>query len=190
MELAAAELEASAGLEITVNDPFLVRRGARLGDAVRPLPWVGATLAAGLYPNLQERDYTETTRGLVEQNQVMPDLSRIVGQYTLLAEITPVRTRSAPIGGALRLGVGAALLQTVDDYAILQREDEHRPDERQLHPGFAWSLAADALRGPLGLRLRCSQTWYREQVVGVRERRNPLFVGADVVVTKRPAGTP
>lgn len=193
MDPAAVELEAYAGLEVTVNDPFLVRRGLRAGVAARPVPWGGATLSAAAYPDLGALDYTATTRVMIAENEVAPDLSRIVGQYTLLGELTPIRTDSAPIAGALRFGVGAALVDTVDDLEVLPSAMDTDPrDERQLHLGFAWSMAADALRGPVGLRLRCAQTWYVEQVIGSNEQKRPLWLGADVIFVPlgdRTAGT-
>ena len=179
------EIEVFAGLETTVNDPLLVRRGAHLGGAVRPLPWAGVVATVGAYPSLGTTDWTPLTRVLVEQNQIVPDLSRLVSQGAVFAELTPIRTRSEPVSAALHLGLGAGYAYTVDDLEMVQLEGSPIAErhERELHPTVAWSVSADALRGPVGLRLRYSETRYTENVAGDEQRRWPIWLGVDVVVS-------
>src|SRR5262245_5589158 len=110
------EVALQLGLETTVNDSVLVRRGARLGVLVRPVPWAGLGRWASGYPHLGRLDWTATTRQLIDKNlDVAPNLSRVVARADLGFECSPLRTSQDGVGTALRLLATAGASYTVDD---------------------------------------------------------------------------
>ena len=139
-------VEVAAGLETTVTDPFVVRRGARLEGVIRPVRWIGAGVSGAAYPALGTFDWTAATQVLVETNQVAPDLSRILGQGLAFTEITPLSGSDDRFGWAFRLTIGGGAVATLDDLEMISAtgDPEHERNRSEVHPAWAYGLSAES----------------------------------------------
>jgi hypothetical protein len=178
---AETELALQLGLETTVSDPVLVRRGARLGGIVRPERWWGVGVWVGAYPAMGRLDWTVTTRELVDQDRdVAPNLSRVLARGDVGAELTPLRASTERATTALRLLVALGASYTVDDLSFVAAQDEPA-QAGEWSPTMSWGGAVETWHGPLGLQVRCSQTMHHELTWDGRPQwKTPLWVGLDV----------
>lgn len=176
------ETELAVGLESTINDPFVVRRGARGSFTLRPVRWLGATALVGGYPNLGSADLTGATRALIDLNLARPDVSRVMGLGTVAAELTPL-SMQGEVGWALRLRVGGGAVYTVDDLELTGHAGT--PAElfrKELHPQWSWDVASEATLERYGLRVHLGQVRYTEVVDAFDERKALLWLGVDATM--------
>jgi hypothetical protein len=176
-------LEGFAGLDTTMNDPFLVRRGARIGGAWRPLPALGFSAAVAAYPNLGQTDLRGAARTLMDQNELVPSISRVMQTGMLGVEATPIRTVFERTETALRFGLGGGGVRTVDDLALsnIENAPEANADRDEILPAWTWSISAETLRAGHGIRVRAAQIRYVEHFDGDAFHRNPVWLGAEWV---------
>ncbi|MCB9689492.1 MAG: hypothetical protein H6738_22285 [Alphaproteobacteria bacterium] len=178
----AIETELAVGLESTINDPFVVRRGGRASFTVRPIRWVGVGAIVGGYPDLGAGDLTGATRALIQLNLVTPDVSRVIGLGTVVGEVTPL-SMQGEVGWALHLRVGGGTVYTVDDLELTGNDSSAAlAFQKQFHPQWSWELAADATLDRWGLRVHFGQLRYTERVAENDERKAPLWMGVDGTV--------
>ncbi|MCA9494478.1 MAG: hypothetical protein KC621_31340 [Myxococcales bacterium] len=178
----AIETELAVGLESTINDPFVVRRGARGSFTVRPLRWLGATAIVGGYPNLGSADLTGATRALIDLNLVTPDVSRVIGLATVAGEVTPLSLQG-DVGWALRLRVGGGAVYTVDDLELTGHQTPAGVAfEKEFHPQWSWEVATEATLDRWGVRVHFGQLSYVEVVEAIDENKAPLWLGVDGTV--------
>jgi hypothetical protein len=183
MDGADTELVVQLGLESTVTDAVLVRRGARLGGLLRPGPWWGVGAWVGGYPPLGRLDWTATTRDLLDHNPgVAPNMSRVLARGDVGAELSPLRASTERASTALRLQLALGASYTVDDLSYVSEQEE--PEQvGEWSPTMSWGASVDTWRGPLGLQIRCTQTLHRElSWAGEARWKRPLWVGLDVSV--------
>ena len=176
------ELVLGLGAEVTANDPFLVRRGALLTAELRPIPALGIGLSGAYYPDLGQADWTALTRRLVFENEVTPDLSRMMAREQLQVAAYPVRGRSDRGGSALGAFVAVGLTQTADDLAVITDAERGADWVRETHPYVGGGLTAEVNRGWLGLRGRLELLRYREGFADYQSVRNTLWFGVDALV--------
>ncbi len=181
----AGQLGLSAGIERTANDPFVIRRGPRLGASWSPRPTVRFGLSGAWYPNLGEADLQPVTRQFVEELRVAPDISRMMAharaELWVLPFVHPIGRFQAATGAYA--GFGA--MYTEDDLEILIPNDdpEALATRDQLHPSTTWGLCSelggDRVRG----RLRIERTTYIETISSVwLEMKGNMIVALEVTV--------
>lgn len=176
-------LDLSLGYEAVANDPFLRRRGVRVGALFAPIRWVGLDVSAGYAPDLGEADWTGGTEALLALG-IQPDLSRVVGQANANLAVFPLSASSGALSTRAGLVAGGGVVYTVDDLDMLYAvgDPEAEATARQLHPAWTLGLTADAAWEHTGFRLRAERRSYTETVLSdVDERKNPLWLGADVL---------
>lgn len=181
-----AGLFVEAGAEAVMNDPFHQVAGLQVGAGVAWLPWLRTGVAGGVYPDLGSTSYKPVTRQIIEQNNVVPDLSPILARGLLRATVLPVRVESDGLTGTVGAEIGVGAVFTRDDLELLDKEDD--PDalavERQWHAATSFGAVGE-LRGRVhGLTLRVERTSYVETVEDVDEHKRPIWV--NVMWTWRP----
>src|SRR5689334_2490646 len=93
--LAAPGIVLGAGLETPLNDPYMVRRGIRLGGAVAPWPWLEVGILGAVHP--------------VSTDDLIALRRRDLGDgFSVMAATSPIRARAALTLDlpALRIDVG------------------------------------------------------------------------------------
>ncbi len=180
----ATQLFTLVGLELVANDPFVKRRGVTVSVEVRPKPWFAISAMGGGYPNLGSADYSPLAKEIIFENQVAPDISRIVSRERLAAHWFPVNTELGALHTNVGLFVGGGAMQTRDDLVVLQVENDpaYFDAERQSHPSFSWGVTAEARKNRVGLRVRFEEARYQEVVKKAREKKVPVWFGADLVI--------
>ena len=149
----ASPLQASLGLETTIHDAFVVRRGARLGAGIETSPGITLTATGAIYPILGDLDETSLQRTLVDDFGITADLSRIAGHAGVGLRLGLLHhVASDGTHGGLDLEAGLGGVYTVDE---LFDEDTValQVTRRQVHPSLDWVLAAEVGRAAIGLRL-------------------------------------
>lgn len=183
------EIAVLVGLESTIGEVALIRRGGRVSALGRGLhwPWLGGGLWVAGYPALGEADWTPATRELGARG-ALPDLSRVVARGEGMLEVTPLRASNGWAATALRLTLGLGVLYSVDDPLPLPADQQG--DLRELSPAWSWGVAVDTwrLHGPLrgmGVQLRCGQSIHREIYGEDRYWRDPVWIGVDLGLSRR-----
>lgn len=173
---------ATIGADLGVNDPYVVRRGARAAAELAPVDWFRVGASAAWYPNLDQADYTQATRDLLELN-VAPDISRITAAGQLYGVVMPLHVTYRSVRTSIGAEAGVALVSTTDDLALIRAEDD--PDfvatEHERHPAAVLGVRGEAVIGSTVLQVRVTRTSYRELVGGeTREDKTPIFIGIDL----------
>ncbi len=173
-----------AGADWVVNDPFIKRRGLHVGLEYAPVPVFSAGILLAGYPDLGQADWKPLTTQLVEENQVSPDLSRVMARGELVARFTPIRREGEHIATNVGLHVGFGAVRTKDDLTAMQAENDPvaLSTQIELHPTLLYGLTAE-LRTDyvVGLRVRAEHLLYVETVNGTTlERKNNRFFGLEL----------
>jgi hypothetical protein len=174
MEPTEAPFEVFAGLETSMNDPFVVTRGLRAGLGYTPLPLLGVAVTAAWSPDLGRRSLTERARNSIEENALTPNVSKILGSGTLSYQVTPIRV-PGDVSSALHLGAGVAALYTVDDFSFT---GSGARDSRDLNLGWTANVDAEVLYRDLGVRIGLSHVRYTERFQDQDDPRALWLVGA------------
>ena len=85
----AGQVGLTGGMEFTGNDPFVTRRGHRIGVEYAPRPQVRFGLSGAWYPDLGEGNWTPLTSQLVTENHIAPDISLMTGQVRGTLRVVP-----------------------------------------------------------------------------------------------------
>ena len=162
----AGQVGLTGGMEFTGNDPFVTRRGHRIGVEYAPRPQVRFGLSGAWYPDLGEGNWTPLTSQLVTENHIAPDISLMPGQVRGTPRVVPF----IPPTGILEAHTGAygalGAVHTEDDLEALQQVDDPwaQATASQNHPTATWGvfseIGGDTVRG----RLRFERTTYIEAV--------------------------
>jgi outer membrane beta-barrel protein len=133
--------EAAPTLGFVTNDPFINRYlfGASVGHHVTEI--FAVELQGGFSPDLGTTDWKPITHQLVENNQVSPDISKIVLYGHANFQFSPIYGKVAVMGRSLVNfdvygGFGAGFVQTHDDLEALQATQDERAlaTAVQFHP--------------------------------------------------------
>lgn len=171
LALAGPVVSVAAGVEATVNNPYVRRAGPTLSVAWLAAPRVELGLRGVWFPRMGsggpcEPDATEFTCGISEAG-MSPGVAYLTGSLSLELRIAPVVAESGPWQTALGVAAGGGLVTTEDDLELLQAEGEpsdgpaHRT-ANQAHPATSIALIAELLRGRWTLRLRFGALEYIE----------------------------
>jgi len=185
--LASAQIQVAtlAGIELVANDPFVSRRGPTLAVEIRPVPYLGFSVMGGVYPNFGQLDWTPLMTEILEENQIAPDISRIMSRQRAAAHWFPVNTELGELVSSVGLFVGGGLMHTRDDLEVLHEEETRRfvDSEKQAHGSFSWGLTAEVRRKSIGMRVRFEESRYQELVGRNKtEKKVPVWFGADLVI--------
>jgi hypothetical protein len=179
-----ADLRFSASVEQEVADPFIARRGGRVGAEALMMGWVGGGVAVGGYPDLGEGDYTLLTESLAEEG-ILPSASRLLAQGAAYALVEPVRGRFGKLESSLGLVAGVSAVYTVDDLEAIGEvgEPEYMATEREVHPAALLGLRGEIAGESIGVRARVERLAYSESFGSeTMQRRTGVWVGLDLVV--------
>ena len=173
---------ATIGADLGVNDPYVVRRGARAAAAHAPGPVVRRRAAAAGFPHQVPAADPPAPRARRELN-VAPDISRITAAGQLYGVVMPLHVTYRSVRTSIGAEAGVALVSTTDDLALIRAEDD--PDfvatEHERHPAAVLGVRGEAVIGSTVLQVRVTRTSYRELVGGeTREDKTPIFIGIDL----------
>ena len=126
-----------------MNNPFLRRYDARLQLGIAPSPHVGVEVGVDWFPVLGD-DTTHLTKGIVETGTTQ-GFTRELGAATFTGTFVPIWGRARIFGRPRPAGVvfriGGGLIQTQDDLAAPQAEDDPELQATQVHPVIDTGLA-------------------------------------------------
>ena len=103
------------GVEQSVNDPFSVQRGARLGLGWRARPWLEARAEASWLPHLGEAGHSLLAQQLSSELQIYPDISVLRSRVQLCADAVAWRSGQEAVTGEVALRAGLGVVRTYDD---------------------------------------------------------------------------
>jgi hypothetical protein len=181
----AGQLGVSAGAERTANDPFVIRRGARVGVSWAPTPTVRFGLSGAWFPNLGEADLQPTTRQFVEELHLAPDISRMMAQARaelwVLPFVHPIGRLRAATGAYT--GFGGVYTQEDLEWFIPLDDPEQIATRDQLHPTTTWGLCSELGNDRVRGRLRIERTTYIETVSSIwLQMKGNLIVALELSV--------
>lgn len=165
--LAAPALSVSAGLETTINDPYLSRQGLRAGVGAAPWPWLEVGLMGAVHPLATERSSSLRTTEVLGALGVTPGVSPVRARAALTLDLPVLRTEVGTSAVSLGPAIQAGAIYSVDDADALgvHTDDEaYSATARQWHLAPGYGLVAEASGAQLGLRLRLERTPYVEEV--------------------------
>jgi hypothetical protein len=181
-----ATIGVHVGPETTLNDPFLVRRGFRLGVELQPIRLLGVEWSAAGYPSLGQADWAYITKQLVNENQVTPDLSPITWRTQASLTLVPIHQWLSPtVQSSLRISAGGGIVHTEDDLDATQDSSQiAQAVQQQNHAQFVAGIAADVRWRHYGLRWHLDMEQYTETIgtAQVQESKRPLWTGVDFIV--------
>jgi len=180
-------IEAGGGGGGVLDDPFLARGYATWRVAVHLHDTVAVDLRWLVSPDLGDRDRTPIVNELMVRNEVVPDLSRILGGFTPGVLLTPPLHAEDDLVAAFDLSffVGGGMLQTRDDPDLVQGGDEQY--RLQVHPVFRWGMTVRVkLLDTLALAAHPTFLHYPEQVSRAEglheERKKPFLLSVEISV--------
>jgi outer membrane beta-barrel protein len=123
------------------NDPFVNRYLIGAGITYNPTEILGVEVSGTFSPDLGTGDYKPVTKQLVQDNQVSPDISRIMWFANVNLVFSPIYGKVAVGGKSIVnydiFGVfGTGITQTRDDLDALQRPNDPvaQATATQIHP--------------------------------------------------------
>ncbi len=173
----------TGGYEQVINDPFLVARGARAGVGYTVLPWLEAEVGAAVHPQWDRVGWTRTTRQLVDDYEVSPDLSPIQGRAHVLALAWPLSVERGALTSRLGALAGVGAVRTVDDLEAIDAVNDVQAEAtwKQWHPATSWGLAGEIGGEATRLRVRLERSPYVETIRSTTdEHRRVWWVGSEV----------
>ena len=172
-------LTALGTVEFAVSDPFIERRGLRIGAEWAIVPLVSVDLSAGAYPNLGQADHTALIRTLINDLEVVPTVSRTLWRTEFGARLVPLRTPTTALG----ISLGAGLVHTQDDALGNPTDDAFDLFQNQTLP--TWRAGVDAEWKPqsFGLRISIARVAWRERIGNSVSNRGDLWVSASFLWT-------
>lgn len=130
---------------IITNDPFIRRIlfGGNLGYHLTEV--FELELQGSFAPNFGEGDWKSITQQIIDANQVSPEISRMMWHTTLNLNFSPFYGKVATLGRNSIIfdiygTLGAGVVGTEDDIALIQKEDDDRAKATavQVHPGISF----------------------------------------------------
>ena len=182
---ALAGVGVSAGVSHITNDPFQRVVGLEGSAIASPGALFDVELRVALHPLTGTLARTPLANHLVEELQIAPDLSLPRLRAELSGAFMPLHMEQGRWSARGGLFAGAGVIRTVDDLEFFQAEDdpEYVATEIELHPTWLFGLTVEALRGPVGVRVRSQQVRYTETIGSeVQEEKHPTLVAVDLIV--------
>lgn len=188
--------EAMPFVGLVTNDPFVRRIIFGGGIGYHFTEVFGVELQGGFSPDLNRGDWKPVTTQLVDENQVAPEISRMVGHAIANLHFSPLYGKVATVGNtAINFDIygmaGTGIVYTVDDLDVVQLVGEPLAEAtaRQIHPAI--SLGAGlriAFNRTFALRFEGRNISYVEALDGSRlELKNNLTfqLGASIFFGRR-----
>ncbi len=179
-----------AGFDLSTNDPFVSRAGARVDVHVAVGPLVEFTAQGVFYPVLGEGgcddpDWTALSCQLIEENSVSPDISRLTGRGTALLTLWPLRGGDGDWSTGVGFSAGWGVVTTTDDLVALQAEGvpEAEATAEELHTGPAAGMVGEVRNERVGFRLGLTHLAWVETVKSTTmENKSLVLLAAGVDV--------
>ena len=178
----------SLGFESTLNDPFVVRTGPRLGASLALSPIIEAGGSFAYYPVLgtggcADPQWTTLACHLLEKVSVSPDISKMIVAADIELRILPFQAQLGDWRTSVGLAAGPGLVTTEDDLVAQQAEDD--PDaiaaQNELHPTVVGGILGEVRHRHFGPRIRLSSLAYIETIGGdTLEMKNNLLGRTEV----------
>ncbi|GDX82947.1 hypothetical protein LBMAG42_47580 [Deltaproteobacteria bacterium] len=163
----------SLGFESTVNDPFVVRTGPRLGATLSLSPIIEAGASLAYYPVLgqggcSDPQWTALSCQLLERNSVSPDISKMTAAVDLELRILPFQAHLGLWRTAVGLAAGPGMVTTEDDLVAAQAMDDAAAiaNQTELHPTVVGGIVGEVRHRHFGVRIRLSSLAYIENIGG------------------------
>jgi hypothetical protein len=180
-----AEVVNSAGAELTINDPFTLTYGMRLGAEVEVLPWIAVGVLGGMYPSLGDANLTPLTNQLYSQLQVSPDTTTLRWRAVAEARLTPLSVTAHGWTRRVSAHVGLGVIHTIDDDNVYGDDPQFLSTQEQTHPMTSMGLSGELQRQRLGVRLRIERSAYVEEIMGTTDYdRRHGWVGVEMTVRR------
>lgn len=183
LKMGRAEVAPHAGA--VTNDPFLHRRFLGASAAYHVTEVFAVEVQADFAPDLGEADWKPVTRQLISENNVAPDLSRMIGIGSVSFAFAPIygklAVRDSIIGFDLFGTAGAGIAATQDDLGFLEG-DLYSTTANQVHPttNFGGGLRV-VLGDDVALRFDARSIVYIETVGGTTlEMKNNFALAGGV----------
>lgn len=180
-----AQVGVAVGLSHVTNDPFQRVVGVEGSAFWSPSPLFDVELRAALHPLRGEPSYSPLASQLIEEVQVAPDLSVPRLRVEAAGAFMPLRLDQGLWSARGGLFVGAGLVSTRDDLEVLSAmgDDAFEGTQNEVHPTGLYGLDVEAMRGPLGCRVRTQRLFYVETVGGdTLESKRPTLVAVDLLL--------
>jgi len=197
--LKLGRFEVGPHLGFVSNDPFINRYifGANAGYHFTEV--LSAELAASFSPDFGEGDWKPITRQIIENNNVSPDISKIIWAINVTTQFSPIYGKLAVLGGRIIIfdmyGIfGMGLTGTQDDLTAIQcdgREGEPCTiTASQVHPtttvggGFRVAFSRD-----FAVRIEARTLSFIETLNGTSlEMKNNFIIQASATFFLSPGG--
>jgi outer membrane beta-barrel protein len=137
--------EASPHVGFVTNDPFIRRTLFGVNLAYNPTEVFAIEVNGTLSPDFGDADKKAITQQITENNQVTPDISKILWYSTMAFQFSPIYGKIAVRDRAIInfdiFGLfGAGVVGTRDDLEVLQKQDDPlaQETEKQIHPALTF----------------------------------------------------
>lgn len=176
----------SAGMETSVDDPFLATAGPRVSLEYNFSREVVLGLSAALYPDLGQTNWRRHTRFLIEELNVSPDISAARSRLGPYLQVAPVRSElPGGLTSSVLLVGGLGLVHTIDDLEALQTDESDSQavtTMSQNHLEGLIGIGAAVGSQKVSVRGRVTNHSYLEVVNSdTLEKRSQVLLGLEVL---------
>ena len=142
-------VEIGFGAGGVTNDPFLERLLITARVAIHAHELFAIDLRFFVSPNLGESDLKETTFKMMQQKEVVPDISRLIFVFTPGVLFTPLHVEAGRLAAFdLSFFFGGGMLLTHDDEDLIAMTSEGEEYFKQVHPGLTMGMSLRVLIEP------------------------------------------